>query len=220
MRHLLNSLAALLTALALFHGIAARADDLLPPPKDPDLTMGALLHDPATPIGGNPQGDVTIVEFFDYNCPFCMKSAPVLQKLVREDHGIRMVYKDWPIFGPVSKYAAEVALAAKWQGEYQAVHDALLTTGKRKISKDQVRAIVATTPVDMARLKTDLVTHKTDIAAILARTSKQADRMHLPGTPIFLVGPLLVSQALDLKDFKAAVAQARAKLKNGRVKQN
>ncbi len=213
MRSFSRPFLALLASLALFHGIAARADDLLPPPKDPDLTMGALLRDPATPTGGNPKGDVTIVEFFDYNCPFCMKSAPVLQKLLKQDHGIRMVYKDWPIFGPVSKYAAEVALAAKWQGDYQVVHDALLATGKRKISRDQVLAIAATTPVDMARLKSDLVAHRADIAAIMARTSKQADRMHLPGTPIFLVGPLLVNQALDLKGFKAAVAQARAKLK-------
>lgn len=218
MRNFSKPWTALLTALALFHGIAACAGDLLPPPSDPDLSMGALLRDPATPTGGNPKGDVTIVEFFDYNCPFCMKSAPVLQKLLREDHGIRMVYKDWPIFGPVSKYAAEVALAAKWQGDYQVVHDALLGTDKRKISKDQVRAIAATTPVDMAKLKIDLVAHKADIAAILARTSKQADQMHLPGTPIFLVGPLLVDQALDLKGFKAAVAQARVKLKQGAEK--
>ncbi|MBV1706066.1 MAG: DsbA family protein [Hyphomicrobiales bacterium] len=199
------------TALVLVSGLMARANDLLPQPTDPDLTMGALLRDPATPTGGNPKGDVTIVEFFDYNCPFCMKSAPVLKQLLRSDHGIRMVYKDWPIFGPVSKYAAQVALAAKWQGDYQVVHDALLATGKRKFSREEVRTIAATTPVDMARLKADLVAHKADIDAIMARTEKQADRMHLPGTPIFLVGPLLVNQALDLKDFKAAVAQARAK---------
>ena len=201
----------LATVMVLAHGLTARADDLLSKPKDSDLTMAALLRDPATPTGGNLKGDVTIVEFFDYNCPFCMKSAPMLKKLLQRDHGIRMVYKDWPIFGPVSKYAAQVALAAKWQGDYQAVHDALLATGKRKISRDEVLAIAATTPVDMTKLKADLVTHKADIAAIMARTEKQADRMHLPGTPIFLVGPLLVDQALDLKGFQAAVAQARAK---------
>ncbi len=211
MRHFSAFPLALVTVLVLAHGLKAKADDLLPQPTDPDLTMGALLRDPATPTGGNPKGDVTIVEFFDYNCPFCMKSAPVLKQLLQRDHGIRIVYKDWPIFGPVSKYAAQVALAAKWQGDYQAVHDALLATGKRKFSRDEVRAIVAKTPVDMARLTSDLVAHKADIAAIMNRTEKQADRMHLPGTPIFLVGPLMVNQALDLKDFQAAVAQARAK---------
>lgn len=92
--------------------VAASAEAQAPSTADPDLTRRALTHAPQTPTDGNPRRDVTIVEFFDYNCPNCMKAQPALEQLLAVDHGIRMVYKDWPIFGAGSIMAARVALAA------------------------------------------------------------------------------------------------------------
>ena len=107
---------AIVAPLAGGVSAAAASPDLQTP--DPDLTREAILNDPQTPVGGDPQGDVTIVAFFDYNCLYCMKSHPELVKLLESDRRIRVVYKDWPIFGDISVYAAQVALAANLQGKY------------------------------------------------------------------------------------------------------
>ncbi|WP_131195708.1 DsbA family protein [Lichenihabitans psoromatis] len=176
---------------------------------DPDLTRAALTDDPQTPTAGNPKGDVTIVAFFDYNCTFCMKAEPALEQLMAADPGLRLVYKDWPIFGKVSVEASRLALAAQYQGKYLAVHQALLGTHHRKVSAEQVRDIAIKAGADPARLDADLKQHGAEIDALLARTEKQATKMDFPGTPIFLIGPLLVNQALDLKGFQDAVATAR-----------
>ena len=124
-----------------------------------------------------------------------------------------MVYKDWPIFGAGSIAAARVALAAKWQGKYGAVHDALLDTPLRKVAADQIRTIAVKAGADGGRLDADLKDHGPEIDVILARIEKQADKLGVPGTPVFLIGPLLIEQALDLDGFREAVAQARAKVR-------
>ena len=209
-----RSLAGIVVMLASLSQPSRLAWSQSADPADPDLTIQALTADPQTPTGGNPAGDITIIEFFDYNCPYCMKAQPELEKLIATDHGIRLVYKDWPIFGNGSTAAARVALAAKWQGKYEAVHDALLDTPLRKVSADQIRTIAVKAGADAALLDEDLTGHGQEIDAILARTEKQANKLGAPGTPVFLIGPLLVEQALDLDGFKRAVAQARAKAKN------
>lgn len=178
---------------------------------DPDVSQAALLHDPQTPVGGNPAGDLTVVAFFDYNCPSCMATQPALKALLAADHGIRLVYKDWPIFGAGSVGAAKVALAAQYQGRYEAVHDALLAVPLRKVTAEQIRTIAVKAGADGARLDADLKAHAREIDAILARTWKQADRLKAPGTPVFLIGPLLVERPLDLPALKTLVAEARAK---------
>ncbi len=196
-------------ALAVF-GVASFARAA---PPDPDLTREAVLSDPQAPVGGDPQGDVTIVAFFDYNCLYCMKSHPELVKLLETDPHIRLVYKDWPIFGDISVYAAQVALAANLQGKYSAVHDALLATGARKSSKDQVRDIAAKAGVDMARLDADLKNHAAEIDMLLKRNDKQAVGMGFSGTPVFLIGPFLIASPLDLPGFQQAVSDARQRQK-------
>ena len=178
---------------------------------DADLSHAALTGDPQTPVGGNPQGDVTIVAFFDYNCAVCMRVQPVIETLTRTDPGIRLVYKDWPIFGAGSIAAARIALATRWQDRYQAVHDALLDAPVRKVEADQIRAIAVKAGADAARLDADLRTHRPEIDAVLARTEKQADKLGARGTPLFLIGPYLVDGGLDLDGFRKVVAQARIK---------
>ena len=169
----------------------------------------AILRDPDAPVGGNPSGDVTIVAFLDYNCPYCKASAPDLARVVKEDGHIRLVYKDWPVIAETSVYAAQLALAAKYQGRYQQAHDALMgTTGR--LSREQISAALKAGSVDLDRLQADLDTHGGQIRELLRRTMAQADALGLQGMPAYLVGPFQTS-ALDYQGFKQVVADARAR---------
>lgn len=105
------------------------------------IDIEGILHDPETPTGGNPQGDVTIVAFTDYNCPFCKKSEPDLQKIVKDDGKIRLVYKDWPILAASSVYGARMALAARYQNAYERAHDALMSIPGPHIPADKMTEI-------------------------------------------------------------------------------
>lgn len=179
--------------------------------KPSELTREAILNDPEAPVGGNPKGDVTIVAFEDYNCPFCKKSEPALQKLVKEDGHIRLVYKDWPILSATSVYGAEVALAAKYQGKYEVVHHVLMHIPGTRVSKETMDKALHQSGVDVDRLNKDLAAHMEDIRALLRRNNAQAEGMGFQGTPVFLIGPYKVAAALDYEGFKKVVAQARAK---------
>src|SRR5580698_11152866 len=94
--------------------------------QDDILSRDSVLRDPEIPSLGNPKGDLTVVEFFDYQCPFCRKMAPDLAKLTQDDGNIRLVLKDWPVFGDASVYAAKMALASKYQDKYVQAHQALI----------------------------------------------------------------------------------------------
>lgn len=182
-----------------------------PPVKRSELTREAILNDPEAPVAGNPKGDVTIVAFFDYNCPYCKKSEPALQKLVKDDGHIRLVYKDWPILAATSVYGAEVALAAKYQGKYQAVHDVLMHIPGTRVSKQTMDKALHASGVDIAQLNKDLAAHGDAIRALLRRNNAQAEGMGFQGTPVYLIGPYKVAAALDYDGFKKVVTQVRAK---------
>ena len=184
--------------------------------KPSELTREAILNDPETPIGGNPQGDVTIVAFEDYNCPFCKKAEPGLQKLIKHDGHIRLVYKDWPILAETSVYAAEVALAAKYQGKYELVHRALMPLPGR-LDKATIDKRLQGIDIDIVQLNKDLDAHMAEIKAILRRNNAQAAGMGFQGTPVFLIGPYLVAAAPDYAGFKKIVAQARANAGNSKL---
>lgn len=178
--------------------------------QDADVSPAAILNDPAAPVAGNPKGDITIVTFFDYNCPFCKKAEPSLERLVKEDGHIRLVYKDWPILTKPSVYGAQLALAAKYQGKYDNVHAALMAIPGTKIPEDQMLAAVRASGADMNQLNADLKTHADEITALLRRNLAQADSLGLQGTPAYLVGHFKVTQALTYEGFKRAIAEARA----------
>ena len=173
-----------------------------------DVSLDDVLHDPDAPEGGNPKGNLTIVAFTDYNCPFCKKAEPDLARAVREDGNIRLVYKDWPILTQASVYGARMALAAHYQGAYERAHHALMTISGRAVSQEDMEKALAAAGIDMQRLKTDLEARKKDITALLARNMDQADALGLQGTPTYLIGPLLAS-TLDYDGFREAVAEAR-----------
>ncbi|TCT07671.1 DsbA family protein [Aquabacter spiritensis] len=172
------------------------------------VDVEAILRDPAAPTGGNPKGDLTVVAFLDYNCPFCKKAAPDLARAVREDGKVRLVYKDWPILTEASVFGAQLAIAANYQGAYEKVHRALMAVPGRGVGKAQMLKAVQASGVDLARLDADLKAHADDISALLRRNLAQADSLGLQGTPTYLVGPFRTS-TLDYATFKEAFAEAR-----------
>jgi protein-disulfide isomerase len=180
------------------------------------VTRQKLDADPDAPVAGNPKGDVTIVAFLDYNCPYCKSSAPALARLIERDHNIRLIYKDWPILGPVSTYSAKIALGAKYQGKYELVHDALMKIPAHAMSREKVDEVVRGCGVDIDLLNTDLDRHFEEIVALIRRTNAEAGALGFNGTPIYLIGPFTFDGALDDDGFKQAVADARARARAAR----
>jgi protein-disulfide isomerase len=177
------------------------------------LGQGSIPFDPEAPIGGNPKGDVTIIAFLDYNCPFCKKSAPDLARIVQTDGHVRLIYKDWPILAESSGYGAQHALGAKYQGKYEAVHNALMGIPGHGISKEKMLEAVKASGVDLARLQADLDANMAEIMALLKRNLAQADALGFQGTPTYIVGPFVAS-TLDYDGFKQMVSDARARDKH------
>jgi protein-disulfide isomerase len=200
-RRRLLSLAAFFAILAAPLALAAGVID-----------VQAILNDPAAPGGGNPAGDVTIVAFMDYNCPFCKKSSPDLEKFVNDDGNVRLVYKEWPILAPSSVVGARLALAAKYQGKYHEAHLAMMGLRAGGITEASLRDALKTAGVNMDQLDEDLKAHDSDIMALIKRDKDQADSLGLEGTPVFLIGPFKVEKALDYDEFKQIVADFRARV--------
>ena len=167
-----------------------------------------MLAKPGTDAVGARHPDVTIVEYLDYNCPYCKKLVPALQALLAQDPKIAILYKDWPILGAVSVYAASSALAAGWQGKYLLAHDALIS-GPRLAQNDQVDAILQTAGVNMDTLKKDRASHAREIAALLERNDEEAHALTLGGTPGLVVGRQLVRGMIDVSGLKRLVANSR-----------
>ena len=167
-----------------------------------------ILANPGTGPVGAFKPDVVVVEYFDYNCPYCKKLVPTLKALLAQDSTVGVVYKDWPILGPVSQYAAASALAAGWQGKYLAAHDALIN-GPRLAEVDQVDDILQHAGVNMEALKKDRIGHAQEIAALLGRNDEEAQALGLKGTPGLVVGRQLLGGIADLGTLKKLVANSR-----------
>jgi protein-disulfide isomerase len=170
--------------------------------------LNHILAKPGTELVGARRPDVTVVEYFDYNCPYCKELVPMLQALLAEDPKIAVLYKEWPILGPVSAYAAASALAAGWQGKYLIAHDALIS-GPRLAKNEQVDEILRRAGVDMDVLQKDRASHGNEIAALLARNDAEAHALTLDGTPGIIVGRQLVPGVADANFFKKLIANSR-----------
>ncbi|MGH6710433.1 MAG: thioredoxin domain-containing protein, partial [Bradyrhizobium sp.] len=140
---LLGAGAALLGTAAMPRSALAHDDDV--------LTEALVLRDPDIPAAGNPDGDISIVEWFDYNCPYCRKIAPEIAQVVQDDGKIRRVLKDWPILGEVSKITARMALAAKYQDKFMPAHEAMISVSSR-LTEARARELLAEKGIDMDRL--------------------------------------------------------------------
>jgi protein-disulfide isomerase len=167
-----------------------------------------MLKDPGTEPAGARNPDVTIVEYFDYNCPFCKELVPTLRTLLSRDAKIAVVYKDWAILGPVSVYAAQSALAAGYQGKYLAAHDALIS-GPRLAQNDQVDGVLQKAGVNMDALKKDRRAHAAQIAALLKRNDEEAHALTLQGTPGIVVGRQLLAGIADADTLTKLIANSR-----------
>jgi protein-disulfide isomerase len=176
--------------------------------SDNVLTESAVLRDPDIPVAGNADGDITIVEYFDFNCPACRKLEPELRQVVQDDGKVKLVYKDWPVLGPVSVAAARLALATKYQDKYVAAHDALMGTAS-KLTEPRIRELLSNAGIDVDRAAKDLETNAKAIDAILARNNDQATAFGFKGTPSFIVGKFRVPGALTMAQFDQAIADAR-----------
>ena len=172
------------------------------------LTESAVLRDPDIPVAGNADGDITIVEYFDYNCPYCRKVEPELRQVVQDDGKVKLVYKDWPVLGPVSVAAARMALATKYQDKYVAAHDALMGSASR-LTEPRIRELLSNAGIDVDRAAKDLETNAKVIDAILARNNDQATAFGFKGTPSFIIGKFRVPGALTMAQFDQAIADAR-----------
>jgi protein-disulfide isomerase len=167
-----------------------------------------ILHEPGAPVLGTANADVTVVEYFDYNCPFCRALAPVFREFIDRDRASAVLYKEWPVFGGVSVYAAQSALAANYQGKYLQAHDALISAPRLE-GNSQVDAALQSAGIDMGQLKNDLVAHRESIDRLLMRNDAEARTLGFRGTPGVLVGLQTVSGVSDLAALQSAVAHSR-----------
>jgi len=172
------------------------------------LELSDILFDPVLPVLGNPHGDVTVAEFFDYACPYCKVLHPHLKRIVEEDGGIRLVMKDWPINGDLVLYASRMVLAADRLGYYAPAHSAVLEIegglGMRRID-DAMRA----RDINVGEVRDALDVYLTEIDALLARNRMQARALSLPGTPAFIIGSKLYRRPLAPEELHREIAAAR-----------
>jgi protein-disulfide isomerase len=157
-------------------------------------------------VAGNPDGDVTMVEFFDYNCGWCKKGLPEVLAILEEDKNLRLVLKEFPIFGGDSDYAAKAALASQKQGKYWEFHLALLGH-EGKVTREMVDKIAADVGLDVAKLKADL--GSPEVAEIIRKNQDLAAALAIGGTPAFVIDNHVVPGYLPKDGLMASVSKVR-----------
>jgi protein-disulfide isomerase len=166
-----------------------------------------IFNNPADPVIGNAQGDVTVVEFFDYRCPYCKRVTDSLMTLLKDDPNVRLVFKELPILGPESVVAARIALAAHRQGKYEQVHTAFMAH-KGSFEEAALLELAGSVGVDPAKLAADMADPA--IQGQLQANDSLAGALGITGTPGFLFGKQLVPGAVSLDDMKKLVSATRA----------
>lgn len=195
-----RSLVAAAAALPLA-GLAGR-------PARAAVDPAAVFGDPEVPVLGNPQGDVAVAVWFDYQCPFCKKVEPILNEVVRKDGKVAVLLKDWPIFGEISTKAARAVWSARRQNRLAALHDRLMAV-KGRPDAARLDAEIAASGLDPARLATDVEADAKTFDALVARNGEQAEAFGFPGTPAFVIGSFVFPGVLDAAGFRQAIADAR-----------
>lgn len=170
-------------------------------------TVQAIWDDQTAPASANRAADVTLVAFSDYQCTACLLAYPDMMSALAKDGKVRIVYKDWVIFGERSERAARVALASRYQGIYPKVHHALMSG--RRVDERALREAVESSGGSWRRLEDDLRARGEEIDEQLARNAQQAFSLGLRGTPAYLIGPILVRGRVSEGDFKRAIREAR-----------
>jgi len=166
----------------------------------------ALVRNPGDPVAGNPNGDVTVVEFFDLRCPYCRRMVPVVNELIRRDPNVRVVFKDFPILGPASTLGARAMLAAQKQGGYLKMYHALMT-GSPSVDDAGLRAAAGRAGLDWERLQRDM--GDPEIQGRLNANLALGRKLDIQGTPAYVIGTQMLPGAVDIGTLTAAVAAAR-----------
>ncbi len=206
--------AAICLTLALFTGNAIAAPSAAEQAAQADIAQRIaarwtlLANDPAAPVIGNPNGDVTIVEFFDYTCPYCKAVEPRLEALLKADRGVKLVLKEFPILTPQSLVASRAALAAVAQGKYTAYHNAMMRFEGRLTEAD-IFDMAKASGLDVARLKRDM--NAPAMSDQIISVFNQARGIRAFQTPAYIVNGRLLSSESATIDFRKEVATARRK---------
>jgi protein-disulfide isomerase len=173
-----------------------------------NATAQAILKDRSSPSRDVSDPTLTLVVFTDYQCPACKLADPQMMAAVEKDGHIRIVYKDWPIFGAISQEAARIAIASDRQGIYPAVHRRLMDE-RRPLNEQVMREAVTNSGGNWAQIESDLREYSADIERRLDLNRRDAFSLGLAGTPAYLIGPTLVSGGLDEEEFRAIFAESR-----------
>jgi protein-disulfide isomerase len=178
-------------------------------PVLPDTLASVVAAPLEIPPLGAAHADVTLVEYFDYNCPGCRHLDPELRKLLANDPNVRLIRKDWPVFGDASTYAAYCSYAAAREGKYAVAHDALISSKQDLDSKDDVRQVMRAAGFDLQKIDADIASHEKEYSATLARNVREATALSLRGTPGLIVGNQRLEGDAEYADLQHWVAALR-----------
>jgi protein-disulfide isomerase len=163
-----------------------------------------VFHDADSPVGGNPNGDVTLVEFYDYNCPYCRQMSAVIAQAETADPQLRLLYKEWPILGSV--FPAKAALAADRQDKFVPFHRALYQL-RGQVDEAKTLATAASLGLDVDRLKSDIQDPAID--AMLKRNLALARALKIDGTPGFIIGDQIITGPTELNKLQTVIRDTR-----------
>jgi protein-disulfide isomerase len=166
----------------------------------------ALAVDAHDPTAGNPMGDVTVVEFYDPRCPYCRTMHQTVEKLLGQDHGVRLVFKDIPVLGPASELETRAILAARNQGGYLKMQAALMGDASQP-TLDSIRKTAAGLGLDAGKLAADM--NEPALRKQIDANLHLARQLHVQGTPVFFIGDQVIPGAVDQAELEAAVVEAR-----------
>ncbi len=167
-----------------------------------------LERDSNAPVLGNPDGDVTVVEFFDYNCPYCKQAAPEIDALLEADKSVRLVLREWPILSEGSAFAARAALASRVQGKYAEFHEALMTM-RGRLEAETILRIAGETGLDVEKLQIDM--KSPEVEEHIATSMRLAEALGFNGTPAFVIGDQLIPGFVERDQLTEAVAAVRSR---------
>ncbi|WP_025898915.1 DsbA family protein [Sneathiella glossodoripedis] len=175
------------------------------------MYQGELENDGFSYVAGNPNGDITIVEFFDYRCGYCKQSFPEILKAVESDGNIRLVFKEFPILGPPSVLAAHAAMSAQKQNKYMEYHTALMQM-RGSITEEKLLQLAADLGLEIDKFKSDM--KSADIEENISRTYALANQLNITGTPAFVIGGRMAAGAIPAQRMLAMVEDAREQKKS------
>lgn len=164
-----------------------------------------LFNDPNAPVVGNPDGDVTVVEFFDYNCPYCKRAAPIVEQLLEKDAGVRLVYREFPILSDGSLFAARAALASRMQDKYAEYHQVLMNL--TRVDEDSAIEAASEIGLDVEQLRTDM--DRPEVEQHIKLSMELANALGITGTPSFVIGNEMAPGLVQLSQMQSMVDNAR-----------